>query len=330
MINAQIYEIFNLNIILTELTANMDEYAKLNFAGIMRRLFGNSQKKTSRYNQFLNILQLFCTVLIYYTQSCHSDQDANAYIEQVYQPLYALKPTDSEYKKLPKYLHGVIDRRTNTFRHPSRHPYIIKPPRGQSQQFARQIAQTANTIQYVKQNTKLLHKNAPVSEQIAALQTIYNEIFTLASMCDVCVAPKSARKNPTPGSWDMLHEYRIATNFDTVLNACTNRKQIQQRISAQNLQLKKDLTALQTRQRNEYTALLHEQDLRLGHSQNFDDFKNTLSQNSTQRDNILRTHRSQTLELRKRNQELRAQMELDYAQELSRAQSIISAITRMR
>lgn len=327
----KIYDYFNIPNMLANMTANMDADTQLDFRVLTNSPYLKNRKKISEYDQFTNILNLFLTFLIYYTDTCHQSYNETTYINEVYAPLYTITPDDSEYKKIPKYLHGVIDKKSRQFRHLNTYARIIKPARKKSQQFAHQIDTITRTIQSVQQNNSLFNKkNTSTRTRIIALESIYNEILKLISMCTIC----TMQNNPSPehisGSLDMLVEYKLATNFNMVATACKKRQKINENLSNDITHTNNRIEILEQTYNTEHQNLLNTQNAQLASTKTFAEFQQLNQEYFNQRVK----HTNKYIETLKTIHETQKQLEQKAKQahdfERIQAQIQIAKITRMR
>ena len=327
----KIYDYFNIQNMLANMTANMDADTQLDFRVLTNSPYLKNRKKISEYDQFINILNIFLTFLLYYTDTCHQSANKNAYINEIYTPLYTITPNDPEYKKIPKYLHGIIDKKSGQFRHPNTCARIIKPARKKSQQFAHQIDTITQTIQSVQQNNSLFNKtNTSTNKRIVALESIYNEILKLVSMCTICTMQNNTSPEHTSGSLDMLYEYKLATNFNMVATACEKRKKIQENLSNEITQINNRVDVLEQTYNIQHKQLLNTQNKELSTAENFAEFQRLNQEHFNQRVK----HTNKYIETLKTIHETQKQLQQKAKQahdfERIQAQIQIAKITRMR
>lgn len=328
----KIYDYFNIQNMLANMTANMDADTQLDFRVLTNSPYLKNRKKISEYDQFINILNLFLTFLIYYTDTCHQSYNETTYINEVYAPLYTITPDDSEYKKIPKYLHGIIDKKSGQFRHPNTCARIIKPARKKSKQFAQQIDIITQTIKSVQQNDSLFNKknSSTTNKRIAALESIYNEILKLISICTISVVPKTDFTTYTSGSLDMLYEYKLATNFNMVATACENRQKINENLSNDITHTNNRIEILDQTYNTEHQNLLNTQNAQLASTKTFAEFQQLNQKYFNQRVK----HTNKYIETLKTIHETQKQLEQKAKQahdfERIQAQIQIAKITRMR
>ena len=79
-------------------------------------------------------------------------------------------------------------------------------------------------------NSLFNKKNISTRTRIIALESIYNEILKLISICTICTMQNNTSPEHISGSLDMLVEYKLATNFNMVATACEKRKKIQENL----------------------------------------------------------------------------------------------------
>lgn len=327
----KIYDIFDLNTMLTELTSNMDEYTQFQFSVLCRSNFINKNIKLSQYNQFINVLQLFLTFILFYTDTYRQDQNKSIYISETYAPLFTSNATDKKYNKIPRYLHGVIDPRTNKFRHPNTSEYLIKPARNKSKQFITQIEITKQSIQTVQQNEMLLNsKNISSQRRIIALQNIYKELLKLVSMCNICRAPQKDITKHTPGSLDILCEYKVATNFELILSAVNKREHIATNTHILLQQYEDKLHDLEQQYNTQYEQLTNKQNQELSHTKSFQEFQQLNQLHYIQRANLSIKYIDSKKEITTQQKQLQKNKKTQQNFERIQAQMQIAAITRMR
>jgi hypothetical protein len=328
----KIYDYFNIQNMLANMTANMDADTQLDFHVLTNSPYLKNRKKISEYDQFINILNIFLTFLLYYTDTCHQSYNETTYINEVYAPLYTITPDDSEYKKIPKYLHGIIDKKSGQFRHPNTCARIIKPARKKSKQFAQQIDIITQTIKSVQQNDSLFNKknSSTTNKRIAALESIYNEILKLISICTICTMQNNTSPEHTSGSLDMLVEYKLATNFNMVATACEKRKKIQENLSNEITHTNNRIEILDQTYNTEHQNLLNTQNAQLASTKTFAEFQQLNQKYFNQRVK----HTNKYIETLKTIHETQKQLEQKAKQahdfERIQAQIQIAKITRMR
>lgn len=325
----QIYDYFDIKNMLANMTANMDADSQLDFRVLTNSLNLNNKKTLSAYNQFINILNLFLTFLLYYTDTYQQSSNKNAYINETYSPLYTITPTDSEYTKIPKYLHGIIDKKSGQFRHPNTSTRIIKPARKKSKQFAEQINIITQTIKTIQQNCYLFN-NTTTNKRIAALESIYNEILKLVSICTISMAPDTDFTTCTSGSLDMLCEYKLATNFNLIANACEKRQKINENLSNDITHTNNRIEILDQTYNTEHEKLLSTQNSGLATAQTFAEFQQLNQDYFNQRVQ----HTNKYIETLKTTHEIQRQLQQNATQnydfERIQTQIQIAKITRMR
>lgn len=327
----KIYDYFNIQNMLANMTANMDADTQSDFRVLTNSPYLKNRKKISEYDQFINILNLFLTFLIYYTDTCHQSYNETTYINEVYAPLYTITPDDSEYKKIPKYLHGVIDKKSRQFRHPNTYARTIKPARKKSQQFAHQIDTITRTIKSVQQNNSLFNKkNTSTRTRIIALESIYNEILKLVSMCTICTMQNNTSPEHISGSLDMLVEYKLATNFNMVATACEKRKKIQENLSNEITQINNRVDVLEQTYNIQHKQLLNTQNKELSTTENFAEFQRLNQEHFNQRIQHSNEYIEKTKTIRAQQNKLKQDAQSQYNLERILAQMQITKITRMR
>ena len=328
----KIYDYFDIKNMLANITTNMDLDTQFDFLVLNNSPHLRNRKKISEYDQFINILNIFLTFLLYYTDTYHQIQNQNTYINEIYAPLYTITSNDSEYKKIPKYLHGIIDKKSGQFRHPNTCARIIKPARKKSKQFAQQIDIITQTIKSVQQNDSLFNKknSSTTNKRIAALESIYNEILKLISICTISVAPKTDFTTYTSGSLDMLYEYKLATNFNMVATACEKRKKIQENLSNEITQINNRINVLKQTYYIQHTQLLNTQNKELSTVENFAEFQRLNQEHFNQRIQHSNEYIEKTKTIRAQQNKLKQDVQSQYNLERILAQMQITKITRMR
>lgn len=302
--------------IFAELTANMDEYTKNTF----REFFDIAFKTKSVGNatvDFWDVMRFFYHVfqLYYPSQSQYINNATHHNIHWTARTLFHTIPSDPEYKKIPRYLHGVPNQKNKNYRHPYDRNFIVKPARGQSVQFKNQIMQTYSVI-YKIEDGPITDK----TQQQNLLNDLYTELLKLVHTSAVVRAPQqNLNQALQAGSMVLLNEYNIATSFNTVYTAAQERANVYNK--AQN-NIQESIKTYHKSYDAEYQKLLDRHDVELASQKTFENYQQALQRHRQEKWDLLRAQTAQKTTLQENNR----RTENDANKELR----LIKLITQLR
>lgn len=244
----------------------------------------------------------------------------------IYDELYNISPMSSEYKKLPRYLHGVIDKQTGSYRHPYNKQCIIKPARGQSRQFADQCLKIHNLLSSFQKMVLLPVRGE--TDLIAIATDVYNEMLKLISMTKVSLVPDNLRQRDImrAGSVQMLNEYNMYASFGIVTNAVNARRKITEarKVTTEHVrQLLRDMNS------REFDNLSQRHDAELTKTTGFDSFQIMLRQHEQERMELSKKQRNRIQVFKKTSSNSEQKDEQQRKYERLTAQLKMARITRM-
>ena len=307
--------------IFNELTANMDLKTKYGYFKEMHRIF------FSVNNSPWNIVRFLYTIFSVYYPSQQQVVNINSHYDIlcVGKELYCITPNSPEYKKIPKYLHGVVNKRKNTFMHPYDRHYIVKPARGQSRQYMEQCMKTFDAMLHFEKMQSLYNISDNNNRLLLFAGELYNDILKLVSMTTVCSAPKH-KDVINSGSMQMLQEYNLYASVGTVSNAVQNRCNIIEKYRSSNNNVHRFLRQLQDQEMDRLNKRHDEEQKSV---KNFEEFQTMLRRQEQERCDLLKSQR----EKNKIHKQVFAkkQWQIDQARkfEKTKAQMMMARITRM-
>lgn len=307
--------------IFNELTANMDLKTKYGYFKEMHSVIFSVK------NSPWNIVRFLYTIFsVYYpSQQQIVNINSNYDILCTGKELYTITPNSPDYKKIPKYLHGVINKRENTFMHPYDRHYIVKPARGQSKQYMEQCMKTFDALLHFEKMQVLYNISDDDNRLLLFVSDLYNEILKLVSMTTVCSAPQ--HKNiMNSGSMHLLSEYNKAASFGTVTHAMNARRKI---IESRKTKTEKTRQLLRDMNSKEFDSLSQRHNAELATVTDFDGFQNMLRQHEQERMDLLAKHRNRIQAFKQTfaNSEQKDEQQRKY--ERLNAQLKMARITRM-
>ncbi|MBR4891885.1 MAG: hypothetical protein IKZ34_01745 [Alphaproteobacteria bacterium] len=307
--------------IFNELTANMDLKTKHSGFKEMHQIMFSANNSPWNIVRFLYFI-----FSVYYPSqeqfvNIHSHYD----ILSVGKELYSVTPTDTKYKKIPKYLHGVVNKRENTFMHSYDKYYIVKPARGQSKQYMEQCMKTFDVMLHFQKMQSLYNVSDNDKRLVLFVSELYNEVLKLVSMTTVCLAPK--RKNiMDSGSMHLLNEYNKATSFGTVSNAVAARQEI---LKSRKSKTDKTMRLLRDMSGKEFDSLSQRHDAELVSVTDFNEFQNMLRQHEQERMELLAKQRARIQAFKQTLTNVEKKDEQERKYERLKAQLKMARITRM-
>lgn len=308
--------------IFNELTANIDSNIRhVFFQEVYLYMFstGNSPWNIMRF--------LYTIVAVYYPSQCQF-LNINAHLDilGMGRELYNITPNSPEYKNIPKYLHGVVNKRENTFMHPYDRCYIVKPVRGQTKQYMDQCMKTYDALLHFEKMQSLYKISDNDNRLLVFLSELYNEVLKLVSMTTVCTAPKY-KDIMNSGSMHLLNEYNQAASFGVVAHAMRARRKI---ISDTKSGIEKQCNLFNELNNQERQRLAHQHDTEIKTITDFTEFQVVLRRHEQELFDLIKNQRTriQVLKQTAINADKEAERQRKY--ELLNAQLKMSRITRMR
>jgi hypothetical protein len=319
-------EINNLNpdVIFAKLTANMDEYTKNTFREFFDIAFKTKSVPNTKID-FWDVMRFFYQVfqLYYPSQSQYINNPNHHNIHWTARALFQTIPSDPEYKKIPRYLHGVLNHKNKTYRHPYDKNFIVKPERGKSVQFMQQVMQTYSVIYKIEGN--------PITDkpqQQNLLNELYSELIKLVQTSAVVRAPqRNVNQVLESGSMVLLNEYNIATSFDIVKTAAKERANVYNK--AQN-NIQESIKTYHKSYDTEYQKLLDRHDVELASQKTFENYQQALKRHRQEKWDFMRAQTIQKSTLCKNNHDTEnaARKEMSLVKLI--AQFRVARISRMR
>lgn len=309
--------------IFDELTANIDFKTKsIYFKDMHSYIFSDN-------NFPWNVVRFLYVIFSIYYPSQHQLLDINAHYDIVCKgrELYSITPSDPEYKKIPKYLHGVANKRKNTFNHPYDRHYIVKPARGQSKQYMDQCMKTFDALLHFEKMQSLYKVSDNDNELLLFVSELYNEVLKLVSMTTVCSAPKHKKDVMLSGSMRLLNEYNMAASFGTVTKAVAARQKILADTKSKN---EKTRNFLHDMNNKELGRLSRKHDLELAETNDFETFQTLLRQQEQERFELIEKQQLRNQGFEQCFAKSQMQAEKDKEREMLCAQLKIARVTRMR
>lgn len=304
--------------IFNELTENMDINVRYDYVKFMYDTAFAKGKSIWSIAAFL--------YAVFHVYSPLPAQLLNTDKTAVYDALYNISPLSVDYKKLPRYLHGVINKQTGDCRHSYNKQYIVKPARGHSQQFADQCLKIRNLLNSFQKMALLPVRGG--SHLIAIVSDVYNEMLKLVSMAKVSLTPENLRKRDImrTGSVQMLNEYNMYAP-GTVANAVAARQEITNSRKSKAEKVRKMLHDMNS---NELDYLSQRHDAELANTTGFDEFQNMLRQHEQERMDLLAKQRARMDAFKQTSTKTEKQDEQQRKYERLNAQLKLARITRMR
>lgn len=277
--------------IFAELTANMDEYTKNTFREFFDIAFKTKSVPNTKID-FWDVMRFFYQVfqLYYPSQSQYINNPNHHNIHWTARALFQTIPSDPEYKKIPRYLHGVLNHKNKAYRHPYDKNFIVKPERGKSVQFMQQVMQTYSVIYKIEGN--------PITDKIQQqnlLNELYSELLKLVQTSAVVRAPqRNVNQVLESGSMVLLNEYNIATSFDIVKTAAKERAKLYKTA-------RESISAFCQHYNTEYKKLLAKQDTELASQKTFENFQQALNRHRQEKWDFMRAQTAQKTTLQENN-----------------------------
>lgn len=304
--------------IFNELTANMDKNVKYDYVKFMYdTVFAKGKTMWSIVAFLYAVFHIYSPLpaqLLNNGKTCACDA------------LYNISPLSSDYRKLPRYLHGVINKTTGGYRHPFNKQYIIKPARGQSKQFADQCLKIGSLLNSFQKMVVLpVHGS---SHLIKIVSDVYNEMLQLVSMSKVSLTPENLRKRDImrTGSVQMLNEYNMYAS-GTVANAVAARQEITDDRKSKTEKVRQMLHDMNSKELN---CLSQRHDAELTNITVFDDFQNMLRQHEQERMDLLAKQHARTQAFQNSLDKSKQKALQERKYERLNAQLKLARITRMR
>ena len=297
------HQIFN------ELTANMDTRSKFEYVKFMHNHIFTGDSSLWKIIRFAHVV-----FGMYSTDRPHT-----IYAKQIHELCNELYTPSGN---VPKYLHGVIDKRTKKYKHPYDRLFIVKPMHGMSQQYMAQYRKVADIFQYFERVAPMLSENGMLS----IVSELYNELQKLISMTRVCMVTHAARDVMKTGSVQMLNEYNMYAP-GTVANAVAARQEITNSRKSKAEKVRKMLHDMNS---NELDYLSQRHDAELANTTSFDEFQNLLRQHEQERMDLLAKQRARMDAFKQTSAKTEKQDEQQRKYERLNAQLKLARITRMR
>jgi hypothetical protein len=294
--------------IFNELTANMDAQSRYGYTKIIHdSIFAGS-------NSLWKIIRFLYAIFGVYSPDIPYTEQAKQ-IHNICNKLYV--PIGN----VPKYLRGVLNKRTSKYNHPYDREYIVKPMRGMSQQYITQYRKVMGIL-------RQFERVATIPEEVMILPIIselYTELTKLVSMTRVCKAPKPVRDIMQSGSVQMLQEYNLYA-VDTVSNAVQNRCDIIEKYRSSNNNVHRFLRQLQDQEMDRLNKRHDEEQKSV---KNFEEFQAMLRRQEQECSDLLKSQREKT-KIHKQVFE-KKQWQIDQARKFEKikAQMMMARITRM-